>query len=219
MKTKCRRAMRTNFNKESEMNSRYDLDNGMAIVSSLCGQKEWHICISEKSGLWTQPPNQFKTVMDEARELLPYAKELQNIDVVALSYGWEENMCVEHHAVCQIEEVLSELKNVENNPLADEDIKQSARNILKQYAQYQTKKGLQRRPPSTIRKRVILRDNSTCRYCDKELKKKEIHIDHVIPYSLGGRTEVNNLVVACTKCNLKKSGHTLEEINMKIINV
>ena len=62
-----------------------------------------------------------------------------------------------------------------------------------------------------------MRDNRICQYCGKKLDKKGIHIDHVIPYSLGGRTELDNLVVACAECNLKKSGRTLAQVNMKIM--
>ncbi len=200
------------------MHCGYNLDNGTRIFFGLGWHKEWHICISEKSDLWTQPFNQLKKALDEAKELVPHADELLNIELTLLP-GWEKEFCVKHHTVWQVEEVLSELNNIENNPLADEDTKQSVRDVLEEYAQYKTKKVLQRNTPSTIRRKVILRDNSTCRYCGKELKKEEIHIDHVIPYSLGGRTEIDNLVVACTKCNLKKSGRTLKEIDMKIINL
>jgi CRISPR/Cas system Type II protein with McrA/HNH and RuvC-like nuclease domain len=158
--------------------------------------------------------------LNEAKKLIPYAEELVTIDIPLRTISQ-----VAHHTVQRVEEVLSELKNVENNPLADEDTKKSARDILKQYAQYleqcaqdKAKKALKKKVSFPLRKKVIFRDNSTCQYCGKELNKKGIHIDHVIPYSLGGRTELDNLVVACAECNLKKSGHTLEEVNMKIIN-
>jgi len=200
------------------MQTGYKLDNGTTIISSLGRGEEWHICIPEKSDIWTQPFNWLKSVLDETKTLLPYAKELRNIDI-SLGLDLEESFCVKHNTICQVEKVLSELKNVEHNPLADKGLRQLTRNILKQYTQYQAKKVLQRNTPSTIRRKVILRDNSTCRYCGKKLEKKEIHIDHVIPYSLGGRTEADNLVVACIKCNLKKSGLTLKEANINIINI
>ena len=134
----------------------YELDNGTTIVSSLVGGIEWHICIPEKSNLWSLPSNQLKKVLAEAKELVPYATEIENIDCY-LSPGWEKHFCVKSHTVHMVEGALSTLKNIKNNPLADENIKQSVRNILEQYAQYQTKKALQKSTPSTIRRKVISR--------------------------------------------------------------
>lgn len=58
-----------------------------------------------------------------------------------------------------------------------------------------------------LRRSVWERDGGRCRYCDRDAGEK-FHIDHVIPYSLGGFTEANNLVVACRECNIKKNGRT-----------
>ena len=44
---------------------------------------------------------------------------------------------------------------------------------------------------------------STCLYCGKEDQKLEM--DHFIPVSKGGRTEVGNLVPCCITCNRSKS--------------
>lgn len=55
------------------------------------------------------------------------------------------------------------------------------------------------------RYKVIARDDSACRYCGKKLLARQVHIDHVYPYSRGGETTVENSVVSCRSCNLKKS--------------
>lgn len=55
-----------------------------------------------------------------------------------------------------------------------------------------------------MRAAVIERDNATCRYCGVEVPEEDIHIDHVYPYSKGGYTVVDNLVVACPRCNIVK---------------
>ena len=86
----------------------YEFDNGISILSSLPSSKEWHICISEKSDLWTQPFNQLKKALDEAKELVPHADELLDIYCVLMP-GWEKSFCVKHHTVRQIEEVLSSI--------------------------------------------------------------------------------------------------------------
>jgi 5-methylcytosine-specific restriction endonuclease McrA len=38
--------------------------------------------------------------------------------------------------------------------------------------------------------------------------------DHVIPWNLGGRTSLDNLVTACATCNYGKDGYTLEELQI-----
>ena len=44
-----------------------------------------------------------------------------------------------------------------------------------------------------------------CAKCGKEPPEATLHIDHVIPVSLGGPSERHNLQFLCVTCNLKKS--------------
>ena len=56
------------------------------------------------------------------------------------------------------------------------------------------------------RDKIVSRDEGRCIYCGKPAKG----IDHVIPFSEGGRTSTTNGVCCCLKCN--RSKHTsLEE--------
>lgn len=51
-------------------------------------------------------------------------------------------------------------------------------------------------------KRIRLEEqNGCCGYCGKEISVEEGIGDHMIPHSDGGRTEIDNLVVSCDKCN------------------
>lgn len=52
-----------------------------------------------------------------------------------------------------------------------------------------------------VRKTVYERDDYKCVYCGSD---KNLTLDHVIPESKGGESTVENLVVACRKCNTKK---------------
>ena len=63
---------------------------------------------------------------------------------------------------------------------------------------------LKQRIPLNLRRSVIDRDGLHCVYCDDDLSDSEIHMDHVIPESMGGTTTYNNLQVTCRKCNLDK---------------
>jgi 5-methylcytosine-specific restriction endonuclease McrA len=62
----------------------------------------------------------------------------------------------------------------------------------------------QSRRPAFTRFNVFLRDRFSCQYCDGRLPTQELTFDHVIPRSRGGRTNWDNVVTACARCNLRK---------------
>ena len=49
---------------------------------------------------------------------------------------------------------------------------------------------------------IFRRDNYTCQYCGAH---EDLTFDHVIPRSLGGQTRWDNVVAACSTCNLAKA--------------
>ena len=55
---------------------------------------------------------------------------------------------------------------------------------------------------------LFLRDSYVCQYCGSHLEKKHCTLDHVIPISLGGKTNWENSVTSCGPCNSKKSNST-----------
>lgn len=60
---------------------------------------------------------------------------------------------------------------------------------------------------------IAIRDRLQCQYCQKIIEHKEdSEIDHVESRESGGRTNYENLVLACLSCNQKKSKKTLEEL-------
>ena len=61
------------------------------------------------------------------------------------------------------------------------------------------------------RANVLLRDNYECQYCGVNHKdeKSLLTLDHVLPRFHGGKTRWDNVVAACSACNLKKA-HFLE---------
>ena len=69
----------------------------------------------------------------------------------------------------------------------------------------------QDRVPAFTRFNVFLRDGFQCVYCGAT---ENLTFDHVIPRSKGGRTTWNNIVAACSPCNLKKGGRMPSECNM-----
>jgi 5-methylcytosine-specific restriction endonuclease McrA len=77
-----------------------------------------------------------------------------------------------------------------------------------------------RRPSSAkfSRYSVYFRDKWTCQYCGEKKKQKELTFDHVIPRSLGGKTNWENIVTACFRCNGKKADLSLQESGMSLLN-
>ncbi len=67
------------------------------------------------------------------------------------------------------------------------------------------------RKPAFTRFNVFLRDQFECQYCGDP---KDLTFDHVIPRSKGGRTTWENVVTACSPCNLHKGGRMPSQAKM-----
>ena len=78
-----------------------------------------------------------------------------------------------------------------------------------------------RRHLAPKKKRILLRDNYKCQYCDTDLhkKKKNATIDHVIPKSHRNYPGHNwtNVVACCSPCNNYKADRTPAEAKMKLL--
>jgi 5-methylcytosine-specific restriction endonuclease McrA len=86
--------------------------------------------------------------------------------------------------------------------------------------------------PIHLRIAVLSRDNYICQYCGKKgkpsnhYKPKAIEIDefgriisfeidHIIPEFKGGKTVLNNLILACRKCNRSKGDRDATRQNVE----
>lgn len=58
---------------------------------------------------------------------------------------------------------------------------------------------------------IIERDGSRCHMCRRKCSGTNLHLDHVIPLSRGGTHTLENLRVACAKCNLSKRADAVGE--------
>jgi len=72
-------------------------------------------------------------------------------------------------------------------------------------------------PRKLSKREVFLRDRFTCQYCEK--KTQDLTLDHVVPRRQGGKHSWENVVAACTTCNLRTAGRTPEEANMRLIRL
>lgn len=72
----------------------------------------------------------------------------------------------------------------------------------------ETKARTPRDPSLRLRWRVLQRDRFTCCACGASPAISpgvELHVDHILPWSKGGETVLDNLQTLCSVCNLGKS--------------
>jgi len=67
------------------------------------------------------------------------------------------------------------------------------------------------------RRNIFARDKNRCQYCGKRYPTSELSLDHVIPRTMGGQSVWENIVCACTQCNVKKGGRTPHEAAMTLV--
>ena len=61
--------------------------------------------------------------------------------------------------------------------------------------------------PVQLDRRVRKRANDRCEYChlSQQWQEATFHVDHVKPRSMGGKTTLSNLALACVSCSLRKA--------------
>ncbi len=69
---------------------------------------------------------------------------------------------------------------------------------------------------SPSRWNVMHRDSYSCQYCGA--RGRDLTIDHVVPRSRGGADSWENVVAACTRCNVKKGDRTPKEAGMALLS-
>ncbi len=67
------------------------------------------------------------------------------------------------------------------------------------------------RHPAFTRFNVFLRDRFTCQYCGA---REDLTFDHLVPRSKGGHTTWENVVTACSPCNLRKGDRLARQVEM-----
>ena len=84
----------------------------------------------------------------------------------------------------------------------DDSINEISENDNTSSVKHKTK----RDPSDRLKVQVLMRDGNRCRICGVECSGglHNIHFDHIIPWSKGGETTLDNLQVLCSTCNEAK---------------
>jgi len=73
------------------------------------------------------------------------------------------------------------------------------------------------RRPAFTRFNVFLRDRFSCQYCGQSFPTHDLTFDHVVPRARGGRTTWDNVVTACSPCNLRKGCRSARAAGMTLL--
>jgi 5-methylcytosine-specific restriction endonuclease McrA len=123
------------------------------------------------------------------------------------------NICTVRRAIVLVTKGKAEL--LENHPgflhTVDRDI--DAPSIIR--LDYMVKRPFL--PRKLSKKEIFLRDKYTCQYCGK--KPRDLTLDHVIPRRQHGAHTWENVVAACSGCNLHKAGRTPAEAKMRLSTI
>ena len=169
--------------------------------------------------------NQYNTIFKENEENKKYVGFLDKAVSEAKYFRAKYNECSSELTMSQIESknLLEKLREAntqlqyERNKEQIEKDKIKAKLLEKKKKREIEKLALQelidegeifpeanKRPPipKDVVDTVWNREGGKCVYCGSN---ENLHLDHIIPFSKGGDTSVENLQLLCQKCNLEKS--------------
>lgn len=69
------------------------------------------------------------------------------------------------------------------------------------------------------RKIIYNKSNGCCELCGKRLLFEEITLDHIVPLSMGGADDMENLQASCYACNQFKSNILPDDFMERIIKI
>jgi len=102
-------------------------------------------------------------------------------------------------------QILAEYDEVVRSPSTEIRIPSVV--VLKEYVQPQKRVAF-------TRFNLFLRDEFRCQYCGT---KGDLTFDHVVPRARGGVTSWENVVAACSRCNLRKGSKSLRQSGLALL--
>lgn len=68
-----------------------------------------------------------------------------------------------------------------------------------------------------LRATIVSRAGGRCEYCHypEHFSPSAFEVEHIVPISAGGLTEINNLALACSHCNAHKAARRIGLIRIQ----
>lgn len=161
----------------------------------------------------------FSSVKDFKLEI----KEIENVRIdedgqglclsakIKFEYSGEVTECIsnEHNETETVKDLCSVILRVELSIDYSQGYDTNHYDIGKVYVQgfqgIKVFQGIKRHLVKKLRDKVFERDEYTCRMCGKSiLQGAMLCVDSIIPMSLGGTNDLNNLQTLCLQCNQRK---------------
>lgn len=180
-------------------------------------------CIGIDSPLWDMSPSEVADEFIRLRSDAILARSAAVVKWVLMNAdSMREMVAVNPRRIIRRRERIS-FVNADGNPFLSESEKYICRISLVMLREWVCRRISQRgkikQQPNQrwgAKRQAVDRDGGKCRYCGIEVGIN-FHLDHVKPRAYGGQTTLDNLVVACAPCNLKKSGRTPVEAGMTLL--
>lgn len=142
-------------------------------------------------GLW----NYFRSVVDWVQAMFPkYRREMRGLE-----WGLLYNV---HHNRADLDPTTLE---IEVHRLMEDDDVTSKRGVYEYVLAGDERKLSIRAFDKRDTRAAYERQAGVCPICGQHFEFSEMHADHIIPWSKGGRTVPENCQMLCRDCNLRKS--------------
>jgi len=148
--------------------------------------------------LWTALEKQ-PTTTDMKKGISKYS-----LDTFTRRFGGWRNALIAFIEYINAETIEGEYAGNENEQQEDKETQVVISDNLVQRLKKRTPRNINLK----LRFKVLQRDHFKCCSCGASPAKNhgiELHIDHIVPWSNGGETEIGNLQTLCSRCNLGKS--------------
>lgn len=113
----------------------------------------------------------------------------------------------------EINDITKSIKNILEKEIIEKDITEIKKENKKTNKRQHINK--------STRYFILKQAGFKCQCCGKKPAKEneiELHIDHIIPKSKGGKDDITNYQVLCNKCNISKSNFDDVDLSIKELN-
>lgn len=154
-------------------------------------------------------------VLDDKEESLrkSFDQVIQNKGVVRKKYTFyllyvllstiQKSMILEHRKKGMLDELMDFFLIISDDSIivSDDEFRVKIKHFIRKYTTDKRLKKLTNKEVQNLKEQ----QNNICPICQNEIfDNDEIHIDHIVPLSKGGKDEINNMQVTHSNCNLSK---------------